>query len=255
MTKAHIRPVVRSVARMVSRSAIRQSAGAPAAAWTPASLPAWTTDGDWWARNDLSKILKAAATPVTAYNDPVCNWLGKINSIPLEQATAGNQPKYVAGGVQFMLDVAARYLRTESGNGYGPYSQTVPRTIWAKISITATANPSAIMGLTVSGVTAAQTGFGHTNELYVVGREGYATFGAVSGTNKYILTFDGASTGQFFLNDLGVQIPGIGTAATTSLFAIGSGDGDHTVLDFGIYPGVLSASEITQLKTYLDSLT
>lgn len=229
--------------------------GGASAAWTPASLPAWTTDGDWWARNDLSKILKAAATPVTAYDDPVYSWLGKINSIPLEQATAGNQPKYVAGGIQFMLDVAQRYLRTESASGYGTYSQTVPRTIWAKIAITATANPSAIMGLTNAGATSARTGFGHTTQLYVVAREGFETFGAVSGTNKYILTFDGASTGQFFLNDLGVQIPGIGTAATTSPFAIGSGDGNHTVLDFGIYPGVMSAGEITLLKTYLDSLT
>lgn len=235
---------------MTSAFALSRKRGA---AWTPASLPAWTTDGDWWARNDLSKILKAAATPVTAYNDPVYDWVGKINSITLRQATAGNQPKYTAAGIQFMYDVAVRKLLEVAGSA--SHSQTVPRTIWAKISITATANPSAIMGLTVSGVDAAQTGFGHTTALYVNARNGFKTFGAVSGTNKYILTFDGASTGQVFLNDLAPQTPGVGTSTGLLYFGLSSGNGNHTILDYGIYPGVLSASEIVLLKTYLDALT
>lgn len=92
-----------------------RAVGAAAGPWTPASLFSSGINGDWWVVGDRATLRQNTTDPsanVNLTNDPVGRWIGKINLLNLDQATAGTKPHYNAteNSVAFPDGTGVRFL-------------------------------------------------------------------------------------------------------------------------------------------------
>lgn len=244
--------IVRPGTLITSSSASGEGAFVPSQLFTGYS-------GDWWTADDLATLSQdtGGATPVTANNDPVGRWVGKVNATELTQGTGTLRPLYKTGG----------YVQTDGTDDFMSAAlsiTTYPLTIAFVFDATVTVTGSAL-GMTLS---MAQTDTNYRGVCVVPATAGVAVSrGAANvltspskttvttGTRRSVWGLFESGTVTFFFveGDTGTNTHSNTHGASTLFFGKTRPSGLFVgikVRELLIINRLLDATQRTQLRTY-----